>query len=227
LIAVNWLLVAWQVENMMMRYAEIHENLINDNETDLVSAAQKGDVDAFNILVLRYQDKIYTQSLRILGDEDLADDITQHTFITAYLNLPRFRNGSFRSWLYRIVTNACYDEHRRHKRYPVLSIDDKDLAEERLSPISNFSSSSVLPEKEVERHESEQAVQQALNRLEVDHRAVVVLVDIQEIDYKEAAHILGIPIGTVKSRLARARQQLRQYLELSLSEQATAAVYRQ
>ena len=145
----------------------------------------------------------------------MADDITQNTFLTAYINLPRFRNGSFRSWLSRIATNLCYDEYRRNKRYPVLSVENNDLAEETLSPLYDFSGSSILPEVEVERHELEHAVREALSQLEVDQRTVIVLVDLQEFDYRETAHILGIPIGTVKSRLARARVQLRQLLSSS------------
>jgi RNA polymerase sigma-70 factor (ECF subfamily) len=169
--------------------------------------------------VLSYQDRIYNLAVRILGDQDSAEDITQNTFLTAYLNLPRFRNGSFRSWLYRIATNACYDVHRRHKRYPVVSIESEDLAEERFLPLSDYSSSNTLPELEVERHELEQVVQKALSHLDVDQRSVVVLVDVQDIDYQEAAHILGIPIGTVKSRLARARQHLRHEMERLRSDQ--------
>lgn len=202
---------------MMTSYTGTRESLIGSDETDLVVAAQKGDLEAFNQLVLAYQDRIFNLAARILGDNDLAGDITQNTFLTAYLNLPRFRNGSFRSWLYRIATNACYDEFRKHKRYTVLSIENEDIAEERLLPLYDFSGSNTLPEMEVERHELEQVVQKALSRLDVDQRSVVVLVDIQDVDYHEAAHILGIPVGTVKSRLARARMRLQQLLNHSIT----------
>jgi len=144
-----------------MRYAATHESFISLNEADLVSVAQKGDLEAFNRLVLSYQDKIFTLAVRILGDEDSAKDITQNTFVSAYLKLHRFRNGSFRSWLYRIATNACYDEFRRHKRHPILSFEDEDDAEERLSPPYDFSGPSILPEKEFERRELEHVVHQA------------------------------------------------------------------
>jgi RNA polymerase sigma-70 factor (ECF subfamily) len=177
--------------------------------------AQKGDLQVFNQLVLSYQEKIYNLAARILGDEDLAADITQNTFLTAYINMPRFRNGSFRSWLYRIATNACYDEFRRHKRYPVFSIEDEIAAEEKLSPLYDSSATSDLPETELERQEVELVVRQALNKLDVDQRAVVVLVDQQDLDYQQAAEVLAIPIGTLKSRLSRARQQLRDTLSNS------------
>jgi len=183
-------------------------------EVDLVLFAQKGDVEAFNHLVLAYQDRIYSLTARILGDYDLAEDLTQHTFMTAYTNLPRFRNGSFRSWLYRIATNACYDELRRRKRHPVSSIEDEIASEEKILPLYDFSATSVLPETELERHEMALVVQHALDQLDVDHKAVVVLVDQQDLDYQQAADVLGVPVGTVKSRLARARQKLRQLLDV-------------
>jgi len=186
--------------------------LIRSNEAELVIAAQKGSVEAFNQLVQSYQDRIYSLCVRILGDYDLADDIAQNTFVTAYLNLPRFRNGSFRSWLYRIATNACYDEFRRHKRYPVLSLEDQEASEENLSPLYDFSARTLLPEIETERAGLKLTVQQALNQLDVQHRAVVLLVDQQDLDYQQAADVLGIPIGTLKSRLARARQRLHDLL---------------
>ena len=197
---------------MITQSVGTQENLIGYNETHLVISAQKGDLQAFNQLVLSYQDRIYNLAARILGDEDLAADITQNTFLTAYINMPRFRNGSFRSWLYRIATNLCYDVHRRNKRYPVMSLENEILAEERISPLDDFSGSSTLPEMEVERHELEQVIQQALNRLDADQRTIVVLIDQQDFDYAEVAQILRIPIGTVKSRLARARLRLRQLL---------------
>ena len=181
-------------------------------EADLVRAAQKGDLEAFNQLVILYQDRIYTLALRILGDEDSAEDITQEVFLTAYRSLPRFQNGSLRSWLYRIGTNACYDELRRRKRRPLQPLEDENGEEAKPFQLSNFPEPVSLPEKEVERHELEQVVQQALNRLDADQRAVVVLIDLHDLDYSEAAHILGVPLGTVKSRLARARLQLRNLL---------------
>jgi RNA polymerase sigma factor (sigma-70 family) len=199
-------------EKMIMRYAATYESSIGLDEADLVIVAQKGDLEAFNQLVLFYQDRVFSLAARILGDEDSAEDITQNTFLTAYLKLPRFRNGSFRSWLYRIATNACLDELRRHKRRPVLSLENEEDAEERFLPLYDFPRSSILPEKEAERHELERAVQQALNQLDTDQRAVVVLVDLQDFDYQEVAQILGVPIGTVKSRLARARLRLRHLL---------------
>ncbi len=201
---------------MTTRYLVAQESSAGSNEASLISDARQGDMQAFNQLVLSYQDRIYNLAARILGDGDLADDITQNTFLTAYLNLPRFRNGSFRSWLYRIATNACYDVYRQHKRHPVFSIDHEDYTEEKFLPLDEFPSSTMLPEVELDRHELERTVQAALNHLEVDQRTVVVLVDLQGFDYQEAAHAMGIPVGTVKSRLARGRVRLHQLLSHAL-----------
>ncbi len=192
--------------------ATIGEQADGSSLDRLVLSAQKGDLRAFNELVLLYQDMIFNLALRILGDEESAEDITQNTFLAASRSLARFRNGSFRSWLYRIATNASYDELRRRKRQPVQSLSDEGEVEKRLLPFYDFSIKSSLPEYEVERHELDRAIQHALNRLDADQRAVVVLIDLQNLQYWEAAQTLGLPIGTVKSRLARARQQLSRLL---------------
>jgi RNA polymerase sigma factor (sigma-70 family) len=197
---------------MITKFATTIENLTGLNEADLVLAAQKGDLQAFNQIVLLYQDRIFNQALRLLRDEDSAEDITQNTFLTAYRCLPGVRIGSFRSWLFRVCTNACYDELRRRKRRPVSSLGYEDEADERLLPPYDWPDSNTLPEKESERHELERIIHQALNRLVPDQRAVVVLVDLQGFDYLEAAQVLGVPVGTVKSRLARARLRLHHLL---------------
>ncbi len=181
-------------------------------EAVLVSATQRGDLEAFNQLVLSYQYRVFSLASRIVGDDDLAEDITQMTFLAAYRNISRFRNGSFRSWLFKIATNACLDEIRRQKRHPNQSLEYEEDREEKIFPIYDMPIPNPLPEKEYEQRELDQAIQQALSQLDAGRRAVVVLVDLQEFDYQEAAHILGVPIGTVKSRLGRARLQLRQLL---------------
>ncbi len=193
-------------------YAVVQEGSVNPDETVLIHNARQGDLEAFNQLVLRYQDRIYNLAIRILGSPDDADDITQNTFLTAYRNLAQFRNGSFYGWLYRIATNACYDIYRNNKRHPVLSIDNNDLAEEKFEPLEISSNQSVVPEVAFTRHELEQVIQNALNQLDIDHRTVVILVDQHGFDYRQTAQILKIPVGTLKSRLARARQHLRQLL---------------
>jgi RNA polymerase sigma factor (sigma-70 family) len=200
------------MENTMIwQYEKIRDNATGLLEAGLIKDAQSGDLEAFNRLVMSYQDRVFSLLLRILGNEDSAEDITQVTFLAAYHSLPGFRGGSFRSWLYKIATNACLDEICKRKRRPVLSLEAGE--EHRISlRHHDFQDSNVLPEKEYERHELEQAIQPALNLLDVNQRAMVVLVDLNGLDYLEAAQILGIPLGTVKSRLARARLRLKQLL---------------
>lgn len=197
---------------MAMNYTIVREHLNNLTEDDLVKAAQKGDLDSFNHLVLLFQDRIFGFVSRILGDEDLAADITQDAFIKAYQSLPQFRNGSFRSWLYRIAKNTAFDEMRRTKKHAVVSLDYEDEDEENSSLMAYLPNDDPSPEQEYERAELSQTIQAALNQLNQDQRAVITLIDIQDFDYQEAAEALGTNIGTIKSRLARARQQLREIL---------------
>jgi len=197
---------------MVTKYATTLDGLSGSNEADLVLAAQKGDLEAFNQIVLFYQDRIFTLASRILGDADSAEDLAQNAFISAYRNLSSFRNGSFRSWLYRIATNLCYDEIRRRKRHPLISLEYEDTEEERFVPAFDLPDPRILPEKEYEQHELKRVIQRAIDKLDPNQRAVLVLVDLQDFDYQEAAQILGIPIGTVRSRLARARLRLRSLL---------------
>jgi RNA polymerase sigma-70 factor, ECF subfamily len=204
----------WMNDTIIWQYETIRDSATGLPEACLIKDAQKGDLEAFNQLVISYQDRVFSLSLRILGDEDSAEDVTQDTFLAAYYSLPRFRGDSFRSWLYRIATNACLDEIRKRKRRPMLSLEKGEEAHEISLLPHGFQGSSILPEKEYERHELKQAIQKALNLLDVDQRAVVVLVDINDLDYLDAAQILGVPLGTVKSRLARARMRLRHLLNV-------------
>ncbi len=191
----------------------IRENVFNLKENSLVSEAQKGDLEAFNQLVLLYQNGVFALAFRILGEEDAAEDVTQNAFLSAYRSLSRFRNGSFRSGLYRITANACYDELRRRKRQPSLSLEFAEDAEERLLPLEEMNPSAITPEKAHEQNEIKRAVREAIHRLDANQRVVIELIDLQDLDYQEAAQILGIPLGTLKSRLVRARLRLRDLLK--------------
>ena len=183
------------------------------DEKGLIQDARKGDLDAFNRLVLAYQDRVYNQAYRVLGESQAADDATQEAFISAYKNLRSFRGGSFKAWLLRIVTNACYDELRRRKRRPITSLEPLDDAGDEIESPRWIADPGELPEDNVQRSELGRAIQHCLDQLPTDFRVVVVLVDIQGMDYLEAASVIGKPLGTVKSRLARARNQMRQCLQ--------------
>jgi RNA polymerase sigma-70 factor (ECF subfamily) len=183
------------------------------DEIALINDARQGDLDAFNRLVLAYQDRVYNQAFRVLNDPQAADDATQEAFISAFKNLRSFRGGSFRAWLLRIVTNACYDELRRRKRKPTTSLEPLDDSGDEIESPHWIADPGELPEDNVVRVELGNAIQNCLEKLPVDFRVVVVLVDVQGMDYLEAADVIGKPLGTVKSRLARARSRMRDCLQ--------------
>lgn len=182
------------------------------NEIALIQAARGGDLDAFNRLVLAYQDLIYNQAYRMIGEEESADDATQNAFISAYNHLSSFRGGSFKAWLLRIVTNACYDELRRRKRRPTVPLEPLDDTGEEVESPRWMIDPADRPEEQVQRNELQKAIQHCLDKLPDDFRLAVVMVDVQGLDYSEAALSMGKPIGTIKSRLARARLRLRDCL---------------
>lgn len=182
------------------------------DEIALIQAARDGDLDSFNRLVLAYQDLVYNQAYRMIGEEESADDATQNAFISAYNHLGSFRGGSFKAWLLRIVTNACYDELRRRKRRPTIPLEPLDDAGEEVESPSWIVDPADHPEEQVQRIELQNAIQHCLDKLPDDFRSAVVMVDVQGLDYSEAAESIGTPIGTIKSRLARARLRLRDCL---------------
>jgi RNA polymerase sigma-70 factor (ECF subfamily) len=184
------------------------------DEVALVQAAQRGDLDAFNRLVLAYQDMAFNLACRMLDDDDAAEDASQVAFLNAYRSLGSYRGGSFRAWVLRMVTNTCYDELRRRKRRPTTPLEplDADEDEEIESP-SWLADDSPTPEQELDQAELDKAVQHCLNDLPEDFRAVVVMVDVEGLDYQEVAQAIGKPLGTIKSRLARARIKLRHCLQ--------------
>lgn len=183
------------------------------DEASLIQAALEGDLDSFNRLVLFYQDIIYSQAYRMMGERDAAEDAAQDAFISAFRKLDSYRGGSFKAWLLRIVTNVCYDELRRRKRRPTTPLEPLDNDQEEIESPRWMSDTGESPEEFTERMEVARALQRCLNDLPVEFRTVVTLVDIQGMDYSEAAQVVGTPLGTVKSRLARARTRMRGCLQ--------------
>jgi RNA polymerase sigma-70 factor (ECF subfamily) len=178
------------------------------DELALIKEAQRGNVESFNTLVLHYQVSVFNLAYRLIGETDAAADATQEAFISAYGHLSQFRGGNFKSWLMRIVTNSCYDELRRRKRRPSMSLDDSDneSVERLISPAES-------PEALVQRAALNQAIQDCLNDLPDEQRLVTVLCDVQGYDYQEISQIVSVSLGTVKSRISRARQRLRDCLQ--------------
>jgi RNA polymerase sigma-70 factor (ECF subfamily) len=183
------------------------------NERASVDAARRGDVQAFNELVERYQRLAYNVAYRTLGQADEAADATQDAFLSAFRAINEFRGQSFKAWLLRIVVNSCYDELRRRRRRPADSLEamaeraEGTTAAERASTDSNAG-----PEMTALRSETAEVIQRVLDSLPSDQRFVVTLCDVQGLSYEEAASALGLAVGTVKSRLSRARVLLRDQL---------------
>ncbi|NWG16284.1 MAG: sigma-70 family RNA polymerase sigma factor [Chloroflexi bacterium] len=193
-----------------------------ENEPAFIQAARRGDLEAFNALVLHYQDGVYALAYRILGEPAAAADVAQETFITAYRHLRDYRGGSFRAWVFRIATNACYDELRRRKRRPATLFGDMPGAEADDGP--PLPADTPSPEQAAQQAELRRAIERCIQALQADQRLVLVLSDIEGLSYQEIADSAGVNLGTVKSRLSRARAGVRACLQAV--QELLPAVYR-
>jgi len=182
------------------------------DELSLIHSSQHGDLDAFNSLVLAYQGNLFNTALRILNDEELAADATQDAFLSAFRSINTYRGGSFKAWLIRTVINACYDELRRKKRRPTTPLEP-DVDGDEMDTPHWMADPALTPEGQLEADELEHAIQHCLDNLPLEFRTVVVMADLQGLDYSEVAVATRSPLGTIKSRLARARLRLRECLQ--------------
>ena len=187
-------------------------NTLPDDET-LIVAASKGDLEAFNQLVLSYQNLAYNHAYSLMGDPASAEDVTQESFVKAFQGLNSFRGGSFRSWLLRIVTNCAYDILRRSQRHPSQPLFPEDDNGEELESAPWLADPSASVQDAVEQVELSEEIRGMMEQLPETYRNVLTLVDVYQFDYLEAAETLRVPIGTVKSRLARARMQMKEMLK--------------
>ncbi len=177
-------------------------------DLQLIERSREGDLAAFNAVVERYQSHVYNLAARILSDKTAAEDVTQETFISAYRALKGFRGGSLRAWLLRIAANHCYDALRSRKRRAEESLDQSLL-----NPSFTVVSRAESPEEQALRGELGAEIQRAIMELPADQRITMVLIDLQGLSYEEAAEATGASLGTVKSRLSRARSHVRDYLK--------------
>ena len=183
------------------------------DEQALIQDALDGNLDAFNGLVLHYQDIAYNVAYRVMGEHGAASDACQEAFISAYQKLHQYRGGSFKSWLLRIVTNACYDELRRRQRRPVTALTPETDDGEMLEDPYWIEDDQASPEEQSEQAALEKAIQHCISELEEKFRTILVLVDVEGMDYDAASDIVNTPLGTVKSRLARARSRVQDCLQ--------------
>lgn len=182
-------------------------------EKTLIRAARRGDLDAFNELILRYQNLLFGIALRLLNDEDVASDAVQEALISAFRRFHTFRGDSLRSWLARVVVNACYDEMRKKRRQHSVPLEQYNADGDEIETSYWLVDSQADPELQFETSELEGVIQRSLNKLAPIYRLMLVLVDIEGLSYEEAAMAAHIPVGTVKSRLARARLQMQKSLQ--------------
>lgn len=182
-------------------------------ESLLILAASKGDLDAFNDLVLKYQDLIFSRAYDLLGDCHSAEDAAQESFLRAFQNIRTFQGCSFRAWLFKIVTNLCYDEMRKYQRHPIISLSSEENAREGMESPTLLADPSCAVQGLVEQSELLEIVNGFLGELPEMYRDPITLIDFHDLNYSEAAELLEIPMGTLKSRLARARFQMKEKLQ--------------
>ncbi len=176
----------------------------------LIKSIQNGDHQAFELLVRRYQRQVANLIYMTMGNRDDVEDIAQEVFIRVYRSLPKFKfDASFFSWLYRITVNLCIDEIRKRKIRRVLSLDyltEDTLEKDRKNKDYSMASDSILTE------EKQRVIQSALRRLKPEHREVLVLREYQDFSYNEIAETLGLRLEAVKSRIFRARREMKNLL---------------
>lgn len=183
-----------------------------DAELKLVERSQQGDHEAFRALVERYEARIYTLACTIVGDRELARDAAQEAFLKAYQALAGFRaKSTFYTWLYRISLNICLDVARKAHRSEKADSLDRLTRSSEIVPETLFDTGR-RPDDEVEREELRQSIQSVLNTLSPEHRTAIVLKDVEGLSQEEIAETVGCSLGTVKSRLSRARAEMRDAL---------------
>ena len=183
------------------------------DETMMIENARRGDLDAFNQLILAYQDFLFSIAVRILDNKDMAEDALQETMIRAFRKLSTFHGESLGPWLARIIVNICYDALRRPHRQWTIPLERRNAADEEMEPGLWMADPSPSIEEACESHELEHAIESCLQSLKPKIRTVLVLIDVEGYSYEEAAGLMGIPLNTVKSRLARARLKMTQELQ--------------
>ena len=188
--------------------------MLPPDDLDLINRFKEGDTSAFGEIVLKYQDKVYNLCRHMLRNAEDAEDAAQDVFLKAYQALPKFQpDASLYTWLYRIATNTCID----YKRKPIFESLFGDNGEgERL--VHDRASETPSPEKLYQLKQIDEALKESLEKLSPKLRAIIVLKEIEELSYEEIADALEISMGTVKSRIARAREEL-QKLMIKFREQ--------
>ena len=183
----------------------------NEIDKSLIKKALNNDINAYEILILKYEKRVYNIAYKIFKNEQDAYDASQEVFIKLYKNLYKFDNkSSFGTWLYRMAINTCIDEYRKIKKY----VEKKESIDEVVFVNNDeiekqYESRNLTPEEEYLKYELKQEIYSCLNNLKEEHKTIIILKDMESYTYEEIASIMSINIGTVKSKLSRARNALK------------------
>jgi RNA polymerase sigma-70 factor, ECF subfamily len=189
---------------------------VNLEDRQRIDDCLAGNKDAFGHLVLKYQDRLFNSVVRIVDSHEDAADAVQDAFINAYQSLASFKgDAEFYTWLYRIAFNTAVSLKRKRKQ--LISLESRRDTDQSLDPMDH--SEETRPGVLMERREDEVVLQAALNRLSAEHRTVLVLKDIDGLKYEEIAEVMKVPIGTIRSRIHRARLELKELLEPEFGNQ--------
>ncbi len=183
-----------------------------EREQQLIADARKGDVAAFEALIGEHQKRIFSIAFRMAGNPEDAADMAQEVLIKIFKNLGNFQgNSKFSTWVYRVATNTCLDELKKLRRHTAYSLD-QELETEEGSVAAELADEAPTPEESAERRDLQRVVSEAIGMLSEDHKKAILLRDMQGFSYEEIANILQCSVGTVKSRINRARAQLKKIL---------------
>ena len=192
------------------------------SDSELVQRFKQGDREAYAEIVRRYQDRVFTHCLKWMGDRELAEEVSQDVFLALYRSLARFRGDALLStWVYRVVVNHCknrrlYRRRRHMERHEALEGEPREADEGRSRQLADEGPGTDAP---LHAREAKELLRNALAQLDEDQRHIVLLRDVQDLSYEEISDILGLPRGTVKSRLHRARAHLAQILARRISKE--------
>jgi RNA polymerase sigma-70 factor, ECF subfamily len=203
-----------------MTYATIMNDTIEmggspvflNNNSAWATRSQHANLEYFNNLVLEHQDAVYRQAYWILCEEDDAEDAAQEAFIRAYQKMNSYNGGPFRPWILRIVTNYCLDQLRRRKARPSTRLEAFDEYGEEMETSCWLKDTSASAEEILEHAEEEDRIMRSIKQLPLEQRVAVIMIDLQGLEYREAAQTTGVPLGTFKSRLWRGRMELQKKL---------------
>lgn len=178
------------------------------NESTLICLAKAGDLDAFNQIVLAYQDRLFNVAFYLLRSEESAADAVQNAVIKSYCSLHSFRSGPFYPWLVRILKNGCIDELRHRKRFPSVPLEPVTKEDDPVEDAHWMEDFSTDPAHICELRELSRTIFESIQRIPIEFQLPLVLVDIEGMDYAQAASVVGIQMNTFKSRLFRARAKV-------------------